>query len=143
MSSFTLTAGTDTFTGTAGQLNTFFFVPANLQSTDAITGGATGGFIDVLSVTAPGIIAASQFAGVTNVEEIDLSASGNSVTLTNGLVAGSSLGYFNVVESGGNNSVDASSLTTTVAFQAASGTDTLKGGSGNDVFLFAPSDLTA
>jgi Ca2+-binding RTX toxin-like protein len=143
MSNFTLTAGIDTFSGTAGELNTFFFIPANLQSTDSITGGATGGFIDVLSVTAAGIIAASQFAGATNVEELDLSASGNSVTLTNGLVAGSSVGYFSVIESGGDNSVDASSLTTTVAFQAASGADTLAGGSGNDVFFFAPSDLTA
>src|SRR4051812_11746379 len=98
MSSFILTAGTDTFTGTAGQLNTFSFIPANLQSTDTITGGATGAFIDVLSVTAPGVIAASQFAGVTNVEEIDLSASGNSVTLTNGVVAGSSNGNFSVIE---------------------------------------------
>src|SRR6266481_2553526 len=98
MSNFTLTAGTDTFTGTAGQLNTFFFVPVNLQPTDTITGGATGGFIDVLSVTAGGTITAGQFAGVTNVEELDLSAAGNSVTLTNGLVAGTSNGNFSVVE---------------------------------------------
>ena len=52
MSNFTLTAGVDTFTGTAGQQNTFLFTPTTLQSTDTITGGATGGFIDVLSVTA-------------------------------------------------------------------------------------------
>ena len=36
-------------------------------------------------------MSASQFAGVTNVEEFDLSASGNSVTLTNGMVAGTSI----------------------------------------------------
>src|SRR3954469_22049086 len=84
MSNFTLTAGVDTFTGPPGQRNTFFFTPSTLQSTDAVTGAATGGFIDVLSVTAGGTIAASQFAGVTNVEELDLAAAGNSVTLTNG-----------------------------------------------------------
>jgi len=52
MSVFTLTSGVDTFTGSAGESNTFFFVPADLQPTDTITGGATGGFVDVLSVTA-------------------------------------------------------------------------------------------
>ena len=71
MANFTLTAGIDTFTGTAGELNRFFFVPANLQPTDTITGGATGGFVDILSVTAGGTITAGQFAGVTNVEELD------------------------------------------------------------------------
>src|SRR3954451_3734766 len=143
MANFTLTAGIDTFTGTAGQQNTFFFTPANLQPTDTITGGATGGFVDILSVTAGGTITAGQFAGVTNVEELDLSSSGNSVTLTNGLVAGSSLGYFNVLETGGNNVVDASGVSTTIAFTAASGNDTLTGGSGNDVFFFQAPDLTS
>src|ERR1700712_1664988 len=101
MSNFTLTSGVDTFTGIPGQRNNFFFVPADLQPTDTITGGATGGFVDVLAVTAGGTITASQFAGVTNVEELDLSASGNSVALTNGLVAGSSTGQFTVLDGGG------------------------------------------
>src|SRR4051812_30435526 len=128
MASFTLTAGTDTFLGTAGQQNTFSFTPANLGG-DTITGGATGAFIDVLSVTAGGTITSGQFAGVTNVEELDLAAAGNDVTLTNGLIAGSSIGYFNIVETGsGNNIVDASGITngTTIVFTAASGADTLK-----------------
>src|SRR6202035_1599426 len=114
MANFTLTAGVDTFSGAAGQQNTFFFTPTTLQPTDTITGGATGGFIDVLSVTAGGTIAANQVTNVTNVEELDLSASGNSVTLTNGLVAGTSTGTFNVVETGGNNVVDASGITNNV-----------------------------
>jgi Ca2+-binding RTX toxin-like protein len=146
MANFTLTAGTDTFTGTAGQQNTFSFAPGDLQGVDTITGGSTGGFIDVLSVTAGGAITSGQFALVTNVEELDLSASGNSVTLTNGFVAGTSLGYFNVVATGsGNDTVDASGITngTTIVFTAASGADTLKGGNGNDVFLFAPANLTS
>ena len=144
MSNFTLTAGIDTFTGTAGDINRFFFVPANLQPTDTITGtGGAGGFVDILIVTAGGTITAGQFAGVTNVEELDLSSSGNSVTLTNGLVAGSSLGYFNVLETGGNNVVDASGVSTTIAFTAASGNDTLTGGSGNDVFFFQAPNLTS
>ena len=145
MSNFTLTAGVDTFTGTPGQRNNFFFTPSTLQSTDSITGGATGGFIDVLSVTAGGAIAAGQFAGVTNVEELDLAAAGNSVTLTNGLVTGSSTGQFTIVDGGGDDIVDGSAVSNAVGlvFQAGAGNDTLKGGSGNDIFFIAPADLNS
>src|SRR4051794_27138552 len=145
MTDFTLTAGIDTFTGPPAQRNTFFFTASTLQSTDAITGGATGGFIDVLSVTAGGAIAASQFAGVTNVEELDLAAAGNAVTLTNGLVAGSSTGQFTIVDGGGNDVVDGSAVGNAVAlvFQAGVGNDALKGGSGNDIFFIAPADLNS
>src|SRR3954453_10681134 len=112
MANFTLTAGLDTFTGTAGESNTFFFNPNDLQPTDTITGGATGGFIDVLSVTIGGTVTSGQFAGVTAVEELDLSSFGNTVTLTNGVVAGSSIGYFSIVETGGGgNRLDGSGTT--------------------------------
>src|SRR4051794_15105164 len=145
MSNFTLTAGVDTFTGTPSQRNTFFFTASTLQSTDSITGGATGGFIDVLSVTAGGTIGATQFAGVTNVEELDLAAAGNSITLTNGLVAGSSTGQLTIVDGGGDDIVDGSTISNGVGlvFQAGAGNDTLKGGSGNDIFFIAPADLNS
>src|SRR6267154_1709326 len=92
---FTLTPGLDVFVGLPGDNNFFDFTSATLQSTDVITGGATGSFIDVMRMTAAGTIAASQFAGVTNIEELDLANAGpNTVTLANGLVAGSSNGYF-------------------------------------------------
>src|SRR5262249_61699919 len=102
MALFTLTAGVDNFTGNAGETNTFQFTASTLQSTDTVTGGATGSFIDILSLTAAGTIAASQFAGVTNIEQLNLPDGTNSVTLTNGLVAGSRLpsGFFVVI--GGN-----------------------------------------
>jgi hypothetical protein len=45
---FTLTPGVDNFTGLAGDNNFFDFTSADLQSTDTITSGATGSFIDVL-----------------------------------------------------------------------------------------------
>ena len=145
MSNFNLTAGTDTFTGTAGEQNTFFFTPSTLQPTDTVTGGATGGFVDVLSLTAGGTITAGQFAGVTRMEELDLSAAGNSVTLTNGLVAATSTGQFTVRDGGGDDVVDGSAINNGigVVVQAAAGNDTFKGGAGNDIFFFAPSDLTS
>ena len=145
MAIFNLTPGVDTFTGLAGEKNTFRLTPTDLQPADTITGGATGGFIDVLSVTAGGTITAGQFAGVTKIEELDLSAAGNSVTLTNSLVGRSSTGIFNVQENGGNNVVDASGVTnnTSILFQTASGNDTLTGGTSGDIFSFAPSNLTS
>jgi hypothetical protein len=145
MAIFTLTPGTDTFTGNAGESNFFDFTPATLQSGDAVTGGATGGFIDTLRITATGTIASGQFAGVTNVEQLDLSSGGNDVTLTNGLVAGTSIGYFAVVDGGGNDTVDASGITNNIAiaFLAGTGTDTFKGGSGSDAFIIAAADLTS
>src|SRR5262245_31788363 len=99
MAVFTLTGGVDNFTGNAGETNTFQFTSTTLQSTDTVTGGATGVFIDILSLTAPGTVTATQFAGVTDVEQLTLPDGTNSVTLTNGMVAGSSLasGFFLVI----------------------------------------------
>ena len=78
----------------AGDYNVFQFTPSTLQATDTVTGAATGGFFDVMVATASGTIAAAQFTGVTNIEQLFLSTGGNNVTLTNGLVAGSSIGVF-------------------------------------------------
>ena len=87
MAVFVLTAAVDNFTGLAGEDNTFQFTPTTLQPTDTVTGGATGVFIDILSLTAPGTITAAQLAGVTNVERLELPNGTNNVTLTSGMVA--------------------------------------------------------
>src|SRR6266850_983953 len=125
MSVFTLTSSADNFTGNAGETNTVFFTPTTLQSVDIITGGATGSFFDILTITAAGTFAASQFAGVTNFELLNLSSAGNNVALTNGLVAGSSTGIFAVVGGSGNDAVDASGVNNgmRIAFYAGSGAD--------------------
>ena len=135
---FVLTTGPDTFTGLAGDDNIFELDPTTLQSTDTVTGGAAGAFHDFLVVTAGGTLTASQFSGVTNIEEINLAAAGNTVALANGLVAGNSIGYFAVVDGGGDDNVDASGITnsTAIAFYISGGTDTLTGGNGNDAFIF-------
>jgi hypothetical protein len=60
MAIFTLTPGTDNFPGLAGDDNFFDFTSADLQSTDTITGGATGSFIETLRITAAGTIVAGR-----------------------------------------------------------------------------------
>ena len=91
-----LTAGLDNLNGIAGDYNIFQLTPATLQATDTVTGGAASPFVDNLEVTATGTLAAAQFQGVTGIEQLILSSAGNDVTLTNGLVAGTSTGNFRV-----------------------------------------------
>ena len=145
MATFTLTSSVDHFTGNSGENNTFIFTPSTLQSSDTITGIVGGSFIDVLQITDGGTITSDQFSGVTNVDELFLSTSGNNVTLTNGLVAGASGGTFSIFDGGGNDVVDGSGVNNGIAliFFAAGGSDTFKGGSGDDVFVIAASDLTS
>src|SRR5258707_15897344 len=94
----TLTPGVDTFVGLAGDYNVFQFTPSTLQAADTITGGATGAFFDVMVATAAGTIPAAQFAGTTNIEELFPSTRGNKRKPTNGLGAGTRLGYFALVD---------------------------------------------
>ncbi|MEA2879412.1 MAG: large repetitive protein [Hyphomicrobiales bacterium] len=145
MSVFTLTVGTDNFTGNSGENNTVFLTSTTLQSVDTVTGGATGSFFDILTITAGGTIAAAQFAGVTRFELLNLASAGNSVALTNGLVANSSAGIFSVIGGTGNDSVDASGVNNgmRIAFYAGSGTDSFTGGNGNDYVEFTAAELTA
>src|SRR4029077_19687128 len=89
MATFTLTAGIDNFTGTAGQDHTINLTQSTLQSNDTVTDG-TGRFTDFLTLTAAGTITAAQFAGVTNIEQLNLPGGTNNITLTNRLVALSS-----------------------------------------------------
>jgi len=98
MARFTLTAQADHFVGVAGESNEFYFTPGTLQAADTITGLAGGPFIDTAIITEAGAIAAAQFAGVSNLEELVLAAAGSDVTLSDSLVANSALGYFTVSE---------------------------------------------
>src|SRR6187401_1805626 len=108
MAKFTLTPGIDNFTGNPSENHTFEFSPSTLQATDTITGGATGSFLDVMALTVGGTITASQFAGVTGMEQLTLAAAAN-VTLTNGLV-GTSPGLFEVDGSAGADTIDGSAI---------------------------------
>src|SRR3954470_10034347 len=145
MAFFVLTTSLDALSGVSGENNIFQFTPADLQSTDTVAGAVGAGFLDIMEARAGGTIAASQFSGVTNIEQLDLSGAGNNITLTDGLVSGSSSGAFTIVDGGGDDVVDGSGLSSTIplVFAAAAGSDALKGGPGNDAFVFAATDLTS
>jgi hypothetical protein len=141
---YSLTSGLDNFTGLSDDYDAFQLTPATLQSTDTITGGAAGSFIDLIIVTQAGTISGSQFSGVSKIEQLNLTSGGNNVTLTDGLVAGTGIGYFAVVDGGGSDTIDASAISTKpVVFFATSGNDTFKGGHGNDAVALAATDLTS
>ena len=75
-----------------------------------------------------------------------LGGAGNTVTLSNQLVGTSGNGQFVVTSLGGNNTADASGVTSTnaIIFNAGTGIDTFKGGAGNDAFvLSAVANLTS
>jgi hypothetical protein len=133
--------GTDTFKGGNGN-DAFWFGAADLTSADTVDGGA--GF-DTLNFASTGTLAAAAFTSVSNLEAMTLNGGGNNVTLTNGLVAGTSVGYFTVYDSATNDTVDASGVTNGVGITIFSqgGTDTFKGGNGNESFWVNAADLTS
>jgi Ca2+-binding RTX toxin-like protein len=134
--------GADTFTGGNGA-NAYAFAATDLTSSDTVHGGAG---IDSLIITTAGTLAASAFTNVTGVEALVLANGTNSVSLSDSLVADTSLGYFIVRDGAGNDTIDASGVTngTSIAIYGTNGgTETFTGGNGNDSFLFAGGQLTA
>jgi hypothetical protein len=138
---FTLTTGFDNFNGVSGDINLFDFTPATLQSTDIITGVAVvaGPGTDIMRLQVAGTITASQFAGVTFIDELDLPNGTNNITLTNGD------GITFVNDGTGDDTVDASGITNhrTVTFVSHGGADTFKAGNGLYEYRFAAADLTS
>lgn len=142
MAAFTLTPGTDNFTGLTSESNFYNFTPSTLSSDDSVTGGASGTFVDVLVMTGAGIVTAGQFANVRNIEQLNLADGGDNVTLTNGLVQDASTAFFTVIDGNGDDTVDASTITSkAIAFVASSGNETFRGGSRDDVFAFTAAGL--
>ena len=102
MATFVFTLSTDHPAGQSSQYNFYYFTPATLQAGDTLTGASTAPLADVGVVTASGTIGPTQFAGVSGLEQLRLSGAGDSVTLTDALVAGSSAGYFTVADGAAN-----------------------------------------
>lgn len=141
----TVTAGEDHLSGEDNENNFFLVCPALLSPQDTITGVASINFIDALILTCSGTVTAAQLAGVTGIEVLQYHPGGNSVFLSNQLIATSDLGFLVVVGGGGNDVADASSVTNggRVLFFAGAGTDTFLGGNGNDYIEFNAAELTS
>lgn len=133
----------ETFAGTDAN-DRFLFDPADLTSGDVIVGGGGTG-VDTLVFTAAGTISADALMNARGIEQIQLAAGTNALTLSDGFVASATGARISVVGGSGNDRVDASSLTGANAVTAAvgGGNDTLLGGAGADIFSFAQGTLTS
>ena len=115
-------------------------MPANLTSGDSIRGGT--GFDNVQFLTG-GVVAVNAFADVQGIDAITLNSAGNTVTITNAVVATADAGALAVIGGAGNDTVNASAATAMVNFRSNGGNDSFTGGSSNDTAFFGASDLTS
>ena len=146
MTDFTLTPGSDNFTGEDTENNTVFGAADDLTSADTLVGSGTNGVRDELRFTAPGNVSALDLSGVSNFERIDLAVGGISVELTDAVATGTQSSEFGVGGSSGDDVFDFSAVvTTTAAIRVAlrAGTDTLIGGAGSETLQVKQGDLDA
>ena len=133
-----LGAGSDVALGGLAP-DAFRFNAGELDASDTISGGG-GTAPDTLAFLTPVTVAAADLAGVSGIERVTFAQGTNAIALTNALVTSAANQYLTVFGHVGNDTVDASavtSATTRVEILAGGGTDTLTGGAGNDIFRFS------
>lgn len=124
--------GLDTLKGGAGD-DTFFFNAADLAG-DTVAGGS--GY-DLVILRTAGALGIDALAHMTGIDEIDLAAGGNTLTLTDANYAVESL--ILVSGSTGNSVIDAVDLTGDhrITVYNNGGGETVFGGDGDDQYIFA------
>jgi Ca2+-binding RTX toxin-like protein len=141
-----------TFTGNPGQNDTFLggaaadlflFNPLDLTGGDVLTGGAG---LDILRLTAAGSVNAAALANVTQIEQIDLSGAGNTITVNSAILAANG-GVLTVIGNVGGDRIDATQVVNAAyrldVTAGAGGNDTFLGGAGNDIFRATSTSLSA
>jgi Ca2+-binding RTX toxin-like protein len=129
------TTGTDNFNGALPpEDNNYYFEAGELQAADTVTGNIG---LDTLHFIGAQSIAATDLAGVTGIERINLDDADTALELSVGLVSSSSFWTTFALEvhaGDATNTIDASGVTSTRAIwlEGGAGIDTLLGGSGND-----------
>jgi Ca2+-binding RTX toxin-like protein len=135
-------AGNDTVLG--GQAAEQVFVAgADFSGSDTFSGG-TGANSDRLSFLSAVSANAAAFAGVSQVEIIDLAAGTNSIELTNAMGTSARNNQIIVNGGNGNDTVNASAFTApnNLFVTAGAGNDVLAGGAGADFFQLNAAELT-
>jgi Ca2+-binding RTX toxin-like protein len=134
-------AGADVLIGDSTGNAHFVFTAAALTATDKITGTS---YNNELDITTPGTVAAG---GVTAVQIYRLANGGaNTLTLTNANFTDVLARPINIYAGNDGNTIDGSApigTTDNLDIYGGAGADVLKGGAGNDIFVFAAANLTA
>ena len=140
MTTFTGTAGTDTFLGTDFVQDIFYFDTTTLDGSDIVVGGAnTGTMADVMHLDA-GTFVASVFAGVSGIDSIHLDGA-STLFIDSALIAQGGIeandGRLNIRTSNGDDIIDASGATgngLNITFMF--GNDTILGSEESDQLFF-------
>ncbi|SFS10949.1 calcium-binding protein [Sphingomonas jatrophae] len=138
---FSAGTGSDAYVGGTG-IDVLKIAAAELTAADSFAGGS-GSAVDVVEFTTAGTVGAT--SGVTGVERFQLNAGGNSLAVGDATVASATSATLTVLGGAGNDVVNASAVANAankIDVTSGAGNDSLVGGAGNDIFRFAPADLT-
>ncbi len=144
MANFRGSGGLDSFSGAAGENNTFSFRREYLSGDDIVTGSTLSSDIDHLNFTTGGAVTAEMLQGVSAIEQVRFSHAGNTIELTSALV-GSANRPLVVKGRDGEDTVDTTALDPGQAVTIAFGgnDDRLVGGAGAEKVLASFTTLGA